>query len=168
MNKTILLFMSWLVMLFPFMAVAETALPEPPPCAHNVSDFNCFRQNLESIYANDNDLFWRSWKHQEDKAKSCSSISVTSNFISLIKQCDGELAEAMAEFIENMIIGKAGCFLSATEKLDNSTKEHLIRYYVMTPLYHEDSDILPVIERQLKKKNYPKFKKLYFEIKTSR
>jgi hypothetical protein len=168
MHEMKTLVISLLVTLFPSVAVAASAPPELPSCAHNFSDFNCFRQNLESIYENDNDLFWRSWKYQESKAKSCSSVSFTSNFISLVKKSDGELAEAMAQSVENMILSKLDCFLAAAEKLDYSTKEHLIRYYIMTPLYHEESGILPIIEKELKKKNFPKFKKLYLSIRKNR
>jgi hypothetical protein len=84
-----------------------------------------------------------------------------------VVQSDGELAEAMSEFIENLVLTNVGCFLSAAERLDDGTMKHLIRFYLMTPLYHEQSEILPIIERALKKGQFPKFDDAYFNISKS-
>lgn len=139
-----------------------------PACIHNLSDFNCFQQNFMTTYEKDNKLFWQHWRHHENKAKSCTSRQATSQFISIIKRSDGELAEAMYEFVENLILSSSACFLSAAESLNDNVLDHLVRYYVMTPLYHEPSETLPIIESELKKKSYPRFKKLYFEIKNAK
>lgn len=139
-----------------------------PSCIHNLSDFKCFQQNFMMTYEKDNKLFWQHWRHYESEAKGCNSRPATSRFISMVIRSDGELAEAMYEFIENLILSNATCFLSAAEKLDDNVLDHLIRYYVMTPLYHEPSETLPIIEDELKKKSYPRFNKRYLEIKKAR
>jgi len=136
-----------------------------PACIHRLSDFKCFQQNFMRTYERDNKLFWQHWRHHESKAKACTSLRDTSQFLSLVQRCDGELAEAMYEFIEKLSISKVTCFLRAAEKLDDKILDHLIRYYVMTPLYHDPVETVPLIENELKKKNYPRFKKLYFELK---
>jgi len=135
-----------------------------PICAYNLSDFLCFKQNLHILYEADNKLFWQIWVHHENDAKSCSSLSITSPFISLVEECDGVLAEAMHEFIENMIFDDVLCLLDSTEKLDDDILQYLIRFYFMAPLYHEPSEILPTIEKQLKKKRYPNLYRIYFRI----
>jgi hypothetical protein len=135
-----------------------------PHCIEDLSNFECFQQNLESFSQTDLDLFWWHWNYYEIKAKSCSSLSSTSQFISLVKKCDGVLAEVMSEFIETMILDNPQCFLGAAEKLDGNVMEHLIRYYIMTPLNHEPPEILPIIEKELQKGHYVRFKKMYYSI----
>ncbi len=135
-----------------------------PPCIKDLSNFECFQQNLIIFFQTDIELFWWHWNYYEAKAKSCSSLSSTSHFISLVKKCDGALAEVMAEFIETMILDNPQCFLGAAEKLDENVMEHLIRYYIMTPLDHEPSEILPIIEKELQKGHYVRFKKMYYSI----
>jgi hypothetical protein len=139
-----------------------------PACIQYISDFNCFQENRDRIYQIDNKLFWKHWLHHEALAKACTSRKATARFISLVIGSDGELGEAIAKFIENLILNNVGCFLAAAETLDDHVVNHLIRYYVMTPTYHEPSETLPLIERELKRKGYPRFKKLYFEIKKTK
>jgi tetratricopeptide (TPR) repeat protein len=138
-----------------------------PRCIQDLSNFECFQQNLESFFDTDIDLFWGHWNYYECKAKSCSSLSSTSQFISLAEKSDGVLAEVMGDFIETMILKKPRCFLGAAEKLDVNVMEYLIRYYILTPLVHEPSEILPIIEKELRKGNYVRFKKTYYSIKKS-
>jgi hypothetical protein len=60
-----------------------------------------------------------------------------------VDHSDGDLAEAMSKFIGNMALSNVDCFLKAGELLDEGTMKHLIQYYLVTPLYHEQSEILP-------------------------
>ena len=136
-----------------------------PACIQNLSDFKCFYDNRYRTYQTDNKLFWKHWRHHEAQANACTSGKATAQFLSLVIGSDGELAEAMYEFIEKLVLSNAACVLSAAETLDDNVMNHLIRYYVMTPLYHEPSETLPIIEKELKKNNYPRFSKLYFKIK---
>jgi len=168
MKKNILpviLFLFFSLTLHPSFAAATDDLPA---CIRNLSDFSCFQQNFRKTYDKDNKLFWQHWRHHESQAMACTSSQATSQFISMVKGSDGELAEAMYEFIEKLILSNAACFLGAAEKLNENILDNLIRYYVMTPLYHEPAETLPIIESELKKKNYPRFKKLYFEIKNAK
>jgi hypothetical protein len=139
-----------------------------PACIQNTSDFKCFYENRYRTYQIDNKLFWKHWRHHEAKANACTSRKATAQFISLVVGSDGELAEAMYEFIENLVINNVACFLAAAETLDDNVMDHLIRYYLMTPLYHEPSETLPLIEKELKKTEYPRFNKLYFKIKKTK
>ncbi len=139
-----------------------------PACIQNISDFKCFYDNRYRIHQIDNKLFWKHWRHHEAEANACTSRKATAQFISMVIGSDGELAEAMSEFIEKLVLSNTTCFLSAAETLDDNALNHVIRYYVMTPLYHEPSETLPIIEKELKKNNYPRFKKLYFKIKNKK
>ncbi len=78
---------------------------------------------------------------------------------------DGELSEAVSESIEALILRNTACFLAAVETMDERVAEHLIRYCVMHPVYHEPTDLLPLIEKELKRKGYPHFNKLFSEAK---
>ena len=73
----------------------------------------------------------------------------------------------MHELIQNMVLSDVACFLGAAEKLDDNVMEHLIQHYIMTPLYHEPSETLPVIEKELQKGRYSRYNKLYFNIRKS-
>ena len=136
-----------------------------PACIQNTFDFKCFYENRQRTYQVDYELFWVHWRYHEAKANACTSRKATAQFISLVIGSDGELAEAMGEFIENLILKNVACFLTSAETLDDNVMEHLIRYYVKELLYHETSDILPLIEKELNKKKYPRFNKLYFKAK---
>jgi len=153
---------SFLTIAFIIPISSAPSSDELQDCAKDPSNFPCFRKNFHDIYEADCKLFWELWIHHENEAKSCSSLSLTSQFISLVEDCDGILEEAMHEFIENMVLDDVSCLLGSIEKLDDDTMEHLVRYYFKTPLYHQPSEILPEIEKQLKKGRYPKFKKVYF------
>ncbi len=139
-----------------------------PACVQNIDDFDCFQKNFKELFQTNNKLFWQHWRHHEDKANSCSSLLFTARFISLVRKCDGATAEVMAEFIENMILRDPACLIGAAEKLEPNIMEHLIRYYILTPLYHEPSEILPIVEKELQKKKNQKFNKIYANIKNSK
>ncbi len=139
-----------------------------PACIQNTSDFKCFYENRYRIYQIDNKLFWKRWRYHEARAQECTSTKATAQFISLVIESDGELAEAMSEFIENLVLSNVACFLKAAETLDDDVMNHLIRYYVMTPLYHDPSETLPLIEKELRKNKYSRFSKLYFKIKETK
>jgi len=158
---TSLLF-SFLIFALVFPASSASSNDEIPGCANNLSDFPCFQRNFHNIYEEDSKLFWFLWVHHENEAKSCSSLSFTSQFISLVEKCDGVLEETMHEFIENLVLDDVSCLLGSIEKLDDDLVEHLVRFYFRTPLYHQPSEILPIIEKQLKKGRYPKLSKIYF------
>lgn len=159
------IFTSFLLAISPSAFASDGKLPA---CIQNISDFKCFYDNRSRTYQIDNKLFWKHWKHHEAAANACSSRKATAQFISMVIGSDGELAEAMYEFIEKLILSNAACFLSAAETLDDNALNHLIRYYVMTPLYHEPSETLPIIEKELKKNNYPRFTRLYFKTKNKK
>jgi hypothetical protein len=139
-----------------------------PACIQNISDFKCFYENRYRTYQIDNRLFWKHWRHHEARATACTSTKDTARFISLVIGSDGELAEAMYEFIENLVLSNVACFLTAAETLDDNVVNHLIRYYVMTPLYHDPSDTLPLVEKELTNNKYKRFNKLYFAIKKTK
>lgn len=154
-----------LLLISPFSFASDEKLPT---CIQNLSDFKCFYENRYRTYQIDNKLYWKHWRHHESEANACTSRKATAQFISMVIGSDGELAEAMSEFIEKIVLSNVACFLSAAETLDDNVMNHLIRYYVMTPLYHEPSETLPLIEKELKKNNYPRFNKLYFKIKNKK
>jgi len=165
---------SWAIAILIYISIISFSVPPSfatqsdnnlPACIKNIDDLECFQKNFKELFQTNNKLFWQHWRHHEAKANSCSSLTFTAKFISLVKKCDGATAEVMAEFIENMILRDSACLIGAAEKLEPDIMRHLIRYYIITPLYHEPSEILPIVEKELQNKKYPKFNKMYTNIK---
>ena len=165
-NLLRLAFLTALVLWNPLLSFASD--DKLPACIQNISDIKCFQDNFNRTYQLDYKLFWKHWRHHEANANACTSKKATAQFISVVTRCDGEVAEAMYEFLEKLIIGNVSCFLAAAETLDDNTMNHLVKYYIMTPLYHEPSETLPLIEKELRKNKYPRFNDLYFKVKKTK
>jgi hypothetical protein len=157
-----------IVLILPSSRITFAVDDKLPACIENLSEIKCFQGNFYRTYRIDYKLFWKHWRYHEANANACTSKKATADFLSVVTQCDGEVAEAMYEFLEKLIINNVSCFLSAAETLDDNTMNHLVKYYIMTPLYHEPSETLPLIEKELKKNKYPRFNTLYFKVKKTK
>lgn len=138
-----------------------------PDCASKNDDFDCFHQHFKQIYSKNNSLFWERWRNYEQKALTCGSIELTSNFLSLVNGADGEIAEATARGIEKLILTNPKCFLAAVEKTDKAVRKKIVRYYVFTPLFHQAKEIVPVVEAELTSDEFPLTHEVFTKLRSA-
>lgn len=111
------------------------------------------------------DVFWKQWHDTEKKAVSCTDYVVTAKFLSnaVITLGNAEVTEANAESIEKLCLVEPICFLESIQKLQTEEQAKIIRFFLLTPIFHNEEEIRRSLARHWNK--YENIKDLYQRLK---
>lgn len=111
------------------------------------------------------DAFWRQWHETEKKALSCTDNVVTAKFLSnaITTLGNAEVTEANAESIEKLCLGEPICFLESIQKLQAEEQAKIIRFFLLTPIFHNEEEIRKSLAKHWNK--FESIRELYQRLK---
>jgi hypothetical protein len=131
-----------------------------------VSSF-LFAADLNELYLSDYDSFWKQWRETKEKAMSCTDPDATAKFLSNATKTlqNAEVTEANAQSIEKLALEKPLCLLDSIEKLRAEEQNQIVRFFIVSPVFHDAEEIRKTLERHWNK--YRIIRELYYKLKDS-
>src|SRR5437867_708019 len=98
-------------------------------CKGHQANINCLKQNFRELYQKDYKQFWDILYYAEERALSCHSIPITTDFLEIIRVIgsNAEVSEYFSETIETKLLQRnPQCFLNALLAAEVGTKRKII------------------------------------------
>ena len=121
--------------------------------------------DLNRLYESDYDSFWTKWRDAEKKAMSCTDYDMTARFLSnaILMLGNAEVSEANAKSVERLSLEKPRCLLESIQKLSAEDQIKFVKFFILTPLFHDGKEIIEVLEKHWNK--YENIRELYWRLK---
>lgn len=152
-----------LVTLLIFATPPALASAEKELCSAPVS-IACLKGNFVSFYQQDYDRFFTAFRKFEAEAAACTNEKATADFLDLAS-CIGvnaEVSEAYARTAEKLLIKKPSCFFEAANLLENRSLGILVKQYLQTPIFHDETTVRKIMQNYRKNVKYDRITSLYF------
>lgn len=96
-----------------------------------------------TAYAGENEQYWDAWHKSKKPVEGCASENQVSLFLqdAISNLGNAERTEANAEVIENVILTKPVCFLSALSALSQTQCKTIVRFFIEAPIFHSQEEI---------------------------
>jgi hypothetical protein len=103
---------------------------------------------ITHAYAGEYELYWNSWHQNAKLVEQCSSESKVTLFMqnAISNLGNAERTEANAAVIENIILNKPACFLSALSALSQNQCKTLEQFFIQAPIFNEAKEIEEVLK----------------------
>ena len=96
-----------------------------------------------SASAGEYEQYWDSWHKNAKHIAQCESEKEVTLFFqsSITDLGNAERTEANSEVIENIILTKPDCFLSALSALSQDQCKTIVKFFVQAPIHHDAKQI---------------------------
>jgi hypothetical protein len=111
-------------------------------CSGADSNVRCLAKNLDALYAQDYERFWRILHESAPKPELCVPDKKTIDFLSLarVKTTNAEFSEFFAECVETLCVKAPDCFRKASAQLDPEARKRL-RQGFETPVFLDREEL---------------------------
>jgi hypothetical protein len=134
-------------------------------CPGDPPGIACFKSNLDAIYAEGGERFWRAFEAYRARAAACDDPKATAEFLDLayfVRQ-NAEASQAFGQASQQLLLADSGCFLGAAIRLRSASLRPLVRRYLREPPPDDPSAIRTALERHRAEPDYARAVELYFE-----
>ncbi len=133
----------------------------------NPESFKYLKLNVDKLYEDNYQLFWKIYWGAERRATNCTSADDTAEFLELgpIVLGKSDLQEAFAKSIEHFLVKNPKCFLDGTIRIGDKHLLVLVTSYLKVPLYVDDASIKNALAPYKNMLTYKRLMSLYFKEK---